>query len=84
MVLLPGERVLIVDDEPAVVEVLSRHLGREGMIVCAVDDGAKAVRAVLSHRPDIVLLDILLPNLDGVVWAKEQVEVLASKGSCAA
>lgn len=71
MIHLPGERILIVDDEPVVVEVLNRYLTREGMVVAAVHDGAKAVQAVFQYRPDIVLLDILLPGMDGLEILRE-------------
>lgn len=71
MIVLPGERVLIIDDEPVVIEVLSRYLTREGMIVFAETHGARAVEAAVNRRPDIVLLDILLPDLGGLEVLQE-------------
>jgi DNA-binding response OmpR family regulator len=68
---LPGERVLIVDDEPVVIEVLSRYLTREGMDVFSETDGSRAVEATANRKPDIVLLDILLPGLGGLEVLQE-------------
>ena len=71
MIDLPGERVLIVDDEPVVIEVLSRYLTREGMDVFSETDGSRAVEATANRKPDIVLLDILLPGLGGLEVLQE-------------
>jgi two-component system, OmpR family, response regulator ResD len=59
-------RVLVVDDEPIVRDVLARYLEREGFAVDAAEDGPAALEAVAQSRPDLVLLDLMLPNLDGV------------------
>jgi two-component system response regulator ResD len=58
-------RVLVVDDEPMVRDVLSRYLERGGFEVEAVADGEKALAAFEAHRPDLVLLDLMLPRIDG-------------------
>ncbi len=59
-------RVLVVDDEPAIREILVRYLSDEGMTVTEVGDGLSAVRAALTEHPHIVLLDLNLPLLSGV------------------
>jgi DNA-binding response OmpR family regulator len=61
-----GARVLVVDDEPIVREVLSRYLAREGFEVEAAEDGERALSAVERARPDVVILDLMLPRLDGL------------------
>ena len=61
-----SERVLIVDDEPIVRDVLSRYLTRSGFEVETADDGESALEVHGSTDPDIVLLDIMLPRLDGL------------------
>lgn len=58
--------VLIVDDEPAIVEILSTYLRDEGFRVFAAHDGDEALRSVERERPDIVLLDLSLPTISGV------------------
>jgi DNA-binding response OmpR family regulator len=57
--------VLIVDDDPIVREVLERYLARDGFSVTAAADGAAAVEAFDAVRPDLVVLDLMLPRLDG-------------------
>jgi DNA-binding response OmpR family regulator len=58
-------RVLVVDDEPMVREVLSRYLVRDGFDVAVAADGELALEAFDARRPDLVLLDLMLPRLDG-------------------
>jgi DNA-binding response OmpR family regulator len=59
-------RVLVVDDEPPIVELISGYLQREGFAVSAEGDGLAAVEAVRLTSPDVVILDVMLPGLDGV------------------
>jgi DNA-binding response OmpR family regulator len=58
-------RVLIVDDEPMVRDVLARYLTRSGFIVESAGDGEAAIAAFDASRPDLVLLDLMLPRVDG-------------------
>jgi DNA-binding response OmpR family regulator len=58
-------RVLIVDDDAAVRELLMTLLRFEGVEVAAVEDGEAALEAVAAERPDVVLVDVQLPGLDG-------------------
>jgi two-component system OmpR family response regulator len=59
-------RVLVVDDEPALAELLSMALRYEGWDVRTAADGLAAVRAARDFRPDAVVLDMMLPDLDGL------------------
>jgi DNA-binding response OmpR family regulator len=59
-------RVLVVDDEPPIVELLTGYLAREGYAVASVGDGLAAVDLVREQSPDVVILDVMLPGLDGV------------------
>jgi two-component system OmpR family response regulator len=59
-------RVLVVDDEPALSELLSMALRYEGWDVRTAADGLAAVRAARDFRPDAVVLDMMLPDLDGL------------------
>jgi two-component system response regulator ResD len=61
----PG-RVLVVDDEPIVREVLERYLHRGGFDVATAGDGWSALEAFEAHRPDLIVLDLMLPGLDGM------------------
>ncbi len=58
--------VLIVDDESDVRDLLSKFLRRRGYEVDTASDGAAAIEAIRGNRPDIVLLDIRLPKMDGL------------------
>ena len=58
-------RVLVVDDEPMVREVVVTYLEREGFSVSEAADGRTAVELVLETRPDLVVLDVMLPAIDG-------------------
>ncbi|MGH9225736.1 MAG: response regulator [Acidimicrobiales bacterium] len=59
-------RVLVVDDDATVAEVVSRYLDREGFSVESVSDGAVAVERATADPPDLVVLDLMLPGLDGL------------------
>jgi DNA-binding response OmpR family regulator len=58
--------VLVVDDEPMVREVVSRYLRRDGLDVHELGDGDAAIQWLDSHRPDLVVLDVMLPGTDGL------------------
>ncbi|HEY3751841.1 MAG TPA: response regulator, partial [Pseudonocardiaceae bacterium] len=59
-------RVLVVDDEPAVRESIGRSLRVEGYQVETACDGQSALDAVRSRRPDVVVLDVMMPGIDGL------------------
>jgi DNA-binding response OmpR family regulator len=59
-------RVLVVDDEPIVLDVLGRYLSREGYGVDTAADGEAALAMFDGAHPDLVLLDLMLPKIDGV------------------
>jgi len=59
-------KVLVVDDEPDIVEILKYNLQKEGYEVATADDGIKAVKVAAKFLPDVILLDIMMPNQDGV------------------
>ncbi len=61
-----GARVLVVDDEPMVREVLARYLAQEGFTVDVAEDGEQALAAYEAATPDLVLLDLMLPRIDGL------------------
>jgi two-component system KDP operon response regulator KdpE len=61
-----GPRVLLVDDEPPIVRVIAANLERRGFQVDAAHSGASALEAYRRYRPDVVVLDLGLPDMDGV------------------
>jgi DNA-binding response OmpR family regulator len=58
--------ILVVDDEPTIAEVVARYLERAGYEARTAADGPSAVAAALERRPDLVVLDIMLPGFDGL------------------
>ena len=58
--------VLVVDDEPTIAEVVSRYLVRAGYDTRVAGDGPRAIELAGERRPDLVVLDLMLPGLDGL------------------
>ncbi len=58
--------VLVVDDEPNIVEVVSAYLQRELFNVVTASDGEMALQKIAEHNPDLIVLDVMLPRLDGL------------------
>ena len=61
-----GTRVMVVEDSPDILQVLRRGLQRRGYEVLACADGESALRTFNRERPDIVILDLVLPDMDGI------------------
>lgn len=61
----PGSKVLVVEDEPVLLETLEYNLTRQGYQVYTASDGPAAVQVARQERPDLILLDVMLPGLDG-------------------
>jgi two-component system alkaline phosphatase synthesis response regulator PhoP len=58
--------ILLVDDDPDIREFVTFNLAKEGYNVVTAKDGAEGVEAVKKHRPDLVLLDVMMPGMDGI------------------
>ncbi len=65
------ERVLIVDDEPGIVDVLTFALEEAGFETIVATDGPTAMRIALTESPSLILLDVMLPGLDGLTVCRE-------------
>lgn len=63
---MSGARVLVVDDDPNMLSMLRRTLGFEGYNVTVAPSGEVALRSAAIERPDIVILDLMLPGMDGL------------------
>jgi DNA-binding response OmpR family regulator len=59
-------RVVVVDDEPEIVEIVTYALERAGIEVIGVNSGEAALEAITTHEPDLVVLDLMLPGMDGM------------------
>ena len=59
-------RALVADDEPLICDLLTRFLSRRGYLVVTVGDGEEALEDLRGTRPDLLLLDIYLPKVDGL------------------
>ncbi len=58
--------ILVVEDEPDIAELVKYHLGKAGLPARAVGDGKQALELILREPPDLVVLDLMLPGLDGL------------------
>lgn len=65
------KRVLIVDDEFGIVEALTDVLGEEGLAVSTARNGRDALKRVAEVKPDIVILDYMMPVMDGVEFLEQ-------------
>jgi len=63
---MAGKRVLVVDDDAKTVELVKLYLNRDGYKVIAAYDGAEALRLARKGRPDLIVLDLMLPGMDGL------------------
>ncbi|MEJ7770315.1 MAG: response regulator transcription factor [Geodermatophilaceae bacterium] len=67
----PGRRILVVEDDATVREVVARYLERDGHQVTTLDRGAQAVAVVARLDPDLIILDLMLPDISGVEVCRE-------------
>ncbi len=63
---MPAHSILVVDDQPINVQLLKRKLEREGIRVVAAYNGLEALECVRKDRPDLILLDVMMPDMDGI------------------
>lgn len=65
------KKILIVDDEKPIVDILDFNLSKEGFATFSAYDGEEAISTALSVKPDLILLDLMLPKIDGFNVCKE-------------
>lgn len=63
--LILGKKILVVEDELSLLETLEYNLSRQGYDVCTATDGLTALEVARRERPDLIVLDVMLPGLDG-------------------
>jgi DNA-binding response OmpR family regulator len=66
MTLVPDANVLLVDDDPVILKLLQVNFEMEGFRVSTANDGVEGLEKARAERPDIVLLDIMMPRMDGL------------------
>ncbi len=76
----PKAKLLVTDDELVVREFLGDVLQAEGYVVATAADGQQALAAAVRDRPDLVLLDIMMPNMDGMETCRRMHENPATRG----
>jgi len=66
-----SKKILIADDEPDIIEFLQYNLEKNGYIVVSAENGKEALSVALKEKPDLILLDIMMPEMDGVEVCRE-------------
>ena len=64
------KKILVVDDEKRIVDILIYNLQKEGYQTLEANDGEEAINIALQQKPDLILLDIMLPKVDGLTVCK--------------
>ena len=65
------KKILIVDDETVLADLLSAKIGSEGFSVIVARDGEEGLEKALAERPDLILMDIIMPKMDGITVLKK-------------
>ena len=63
---MKNEKILIVDDEADIVEILAYNLKKEGFEVLTAENGKKAIEIAIEERPSLIILDVMMPEMDGM------------------
>ena len=59
-------KILVIDDEPSIVNLVGAYLKPEGYEVCTATDGPSGLKAARAYKPDLIVLDVMLPGMDGI------------------
>ncbi len=68
---LPTSKILLVDDDPDIIELLEYNLKKEGYETASANDGIQAVEVAKNFKPDLILLDVMMPRQDGIETARQ-------------
>ena len=64
-------KILLVDDEKDILEFLSYNLNKEGYKIFTANNGEKALREAREHHPDLIILDVMMPEMDGITTCEK-------------
>ena len=68
---LPTPKILLVDDDPDIIELLAYNLKKEGYETASASDGIEAMEVAKTFKPDLILLDVMMPRQDGIETARQ-------------
>jgi two-component system alkaline phosphatase synthesis response regulator PhoP len=68
---LPTPKILLVDDDPDIIELLEYNLNKEGFETASANDGIRALEVAKDFKPDLILLDVMMPRQDGIETARQ-------------
>jgi two-component system alkaline phosphatase synthesis response regulator PhoP len=68
---MDGKKILVVDDEPDILEILSYNLRKEGFTVQTANNGEEGLKAAQQMSPDLIILDIMMPQMDGIELCRQ-------------
>ncbi len=71
MIELTGKKILIVDDEKDIIDLLVYNFKAQDMVVYSAENGTKAIELAKEHQPEVILLDVMLPDIDGMEVCEE-------------
>jgi len=77
---MAAKKILIVDDEPAIIDILSVRLKASGYDVCSACDGVEAIEKVKSEKPNLIIMDVLMPRMTGFEAMKKIRDAQESRG----
>lgn len=69
--MIDKRRILVIDDEPEVVDLLKKRLEKAGYQVMTATDGPQGFKAAVEQKPDLILLDIIMPDVDGLTVLRQ-------------
>ena len=69
--MIKKEKILLVDDEKDILEFLSYNLNKEGYKIFTANNGEKALREAREHHPDLIILDVMMPEMDGITTCEK-------------
>ena len=67
----PAKKILVVEDDNAIGKILNNKLNEEGFVTLLATTGTQGLALALQERPDLILLDLVLPEMDGITMLKE-------------
>lgn len=73
------EKILLVDDEPDILEIVGYNLKKEGFDVLTADNGKTAIKIAVEEKPDLIILDVMMPEMDGMETCYQMRNISALK-----